>query len=153
MRNREGREISVQLAGWPSVDAFVPAIPDGAAESINAQFALVLEARETVTKALEDARTAGTIKKSQEAHIALTAPQATVDALMALPEGTLEELFIIAGIDIESGDELEASVSVTDQEMCPRCWNYRQLGGNAHHLEVCGRCGDALDAIGYADEL
>ena len=153
MRNREGREISVQLAGWPSVDAFVPAIPDGAAESINAQFALVLEARETVTKALEDARTAGTIKKSQEAHIALTAPQATVDSLMALPEGTLEELFIIAGIDIESGDELEASVSVTEQEMCPRCWNYRQLGGNAHHPEVCGRCGDALDAIGYADEL
>ena len=149
LRTRAGREESVQLAGWPSVDTFTPAIPAGEAERIRAQFDLVLEARETVTKALEDARNADAIKKSQEAAVTLTAPQATVDALRALPEGTLEELFIIAGITVEAGDELAATVAVTDLDKCPRCWNHRALGGNANHPDVCERCGDALDAIGY----
>ena len=34
---------------------------------------------------------------------------------------------------------------------CPRCWNHRALGGNANHGSVCERCGDALDAIGFAE--
>ena len=34
---------------------------------------------------------------------------------------------------------------------CPRCWNHRELGGNAAHPSVCERCGDALDAIGFTE--
>ena len=39
----------------------------------------------------------------------------------------------------------------TTAEKCPRCWNYRELGGNPNHPSVCERCGDVLDAIGYEE--
>ena len=32
-------------------------------------------------------------------------------------------------------------------DQCPRCWNHRELGGNANHAEVCKRCGDVLDQL------
>ena len=52
---------------------------------------------------------------------------------------------------IREGEELAATVSKTEAEKCPRCWNHRALGGNANHGSVCERCGDALDAIGFAE--
>ncbi|MGI6591442.1 MAG: isoleucine--tRNA ligase [Eggerthellaceae bacterium] len=152
LRDRPDRPISVQLAGWPTVEGFVPAIPEGMRQKIDEQFKVVLEAREVVTKALEDARNDDVVKKSQEAVIHLAAPQAAIDALSALPEGTLEELFIVSAVSMEAADEMSATVSVSDLEKCPRCWNYRKLGGNAGHPAVCKRCGDVLDAIGYVEE-
>ena len=48
--------------------------------------------------------------------------------------------------------ELSAEVLPADGEKCPRCWNFRALGGNPNHPDVCERCGDALDAIGFSEE-
>ena len=62
-----------------------------------------------------------------------------------------EELFIVASVSFAEGEELAATVSKTEAEKCPRCWNHRALGGNANHGSVCERCGDALDAIGFAE--
>ena len=153
MRNREDREISVQLAGWPSKDAFVPALPADA-ESIAARFDAVLEAREAVTKALEEARTAGTIGKSQEAEVAVAAPAAALEALNSFDADFYREFFIVADatFTVAEGDEYAVDVKKTELDRCPRCWNHRALGGNAHHPDVCERCGDALDAIGFAAE-
>ncbi len=153
MRNREDREISVQLAGWPSKDAFVPALPADA-EGIAARFDAVLEAREAVTKALEEARTAGTIGKSQEAEVAVAAPAAALEALNSFDADFYREFFIVADatFTVAEGDEYAVDVKKTELDRCPRCWNHRALGGNAHHPDVCERCGDALDAIGFAAE-
>ncbi len=49
--------MSVQLAGWPEAADFVPALPQGeAAEAVMANFACLLEVRDAVTKAIEEAR-------------------------------------------------------------------------------------------------
>ena len=57
-REREERPFSVQLAGWPHVRDFVPTLPDVAEqEQLRADFATIMEVRDVVTKALEDART------------------------------------------------------------------------------------------------
>lgn len=151
-RSREGRPFSAQLAGWPHVRDFVPTLPDvRAQEQLRADFAQIMAVRDVVTKALEDARTAKVINKSQEAAIALTAPADVAQLLERYGLPMLEELFIVATVRVEEGNQLSAAVSVAEGEKCPRCWNIRALGGNPRHPDVCERCGDALDALEAAE--
>ena len=151
-RSREGRPFSAQLAGWPHVRDFVPTLPDAQAqEQLRADFAQIMAVRDVVTKALEDARTAKVINKSQEAAIALTAPADVAQLLERYGLPMLEELFIVATVRVEEGNQLSAAVSVAEGEKCPRCWNIRALGGNPSHPDVCERCGDALDALEAAE--
>ena len=68
--------MSVQLAGWPEAADFIPALPQGeAAEAVMANFACLLEVRDAVTKAIEEARNAKTVGKSQEAVLKITVSQ------------------------------------------------------------------------------
>ena len=62
-----------------------------------------------------------------------------------------EELFIVSGVEFVEGSDFACEVLPAEGEKCPRCWNYRTLGGNANHPAVCERCGAALDAIGFAE--
>ena len=151
MRGKPGRPGSVQLAGWPSRADFAPALPVDAQAEIDA-FAPALEAREVVTKALEDARAAKLINKSQEAAVVLAAPADELAALEAFGTDALAELFIVSGVGFAEGEGLSATIRSADGEKCPRCWNFRALGGNPNHPDVCERCGDALDAIGFSEE-
>ncbi|MDY3981633.1 MAG: class I tRNA ligase family protein, partial [Paraeggerthella sp.] len=150
-RMNEGRPSNVQLAGWPEVSDFVPAIPAEGGERMAEDFGVVLGVREAVTKALEDARGQKVVNKSQEAAVTVTAPRSVLDVLERYDAAVYEELFIVASVAFVEGDELAAAVARTDAEKCPRCWNYRVLGGNASHPDVCDRCGDALDAIGFTE--
>ena len=111
-----------------------------------------MEVRDVVTKALEEARGAKVIKKSQEASVKVTVPAATLTVLSAFDEAVFEELFIVAGVRFVEGSELGCEVAAAQGEKCPRCWNFRELGGNVNHPHVCKRCGDALDAIGFEGE-
>ena len=47
---------------------------------------------------------------------------------------------------------MSSAVTVAAGEKCPRCWNIRTLGGNPAHPDVCERCGNALDVLGYEAE-
>ena len=152
-RNRAGRPESVQLAGWPERADFTPALPDEAeADRVAERFGTALSVREAVTKALEDAREAGVVKKSQEAAVTVTVPADLKLAVEQYGPEVFEELCIVSGVSFADGDELAASIAPAAGEKCPRCWNYRTLGGNAAHPHVCERCGDVLDAIGFAEE-
>ena len=137
--------ISVQLAGWPERGNFVPLVPEHEAERIEKRFEVVLAFRDEVTKALEEKRVEKAINKSQEAVVRATVPQAEYDVLTDFDEGFFEELLIVSKVAFERGDELTVEISVSDLDKCPRCWNFRVLGGNPHHPDVCERCGDALD--------
>lgn len=147
----ENRPFSVQLAGWPMRDDFAPALPgdDGAADI--AAFEAALEIREAVTKSLEDARAAKEINKSQEAAVSVTVPQDLLDTVADFEPSVFEELFIVSGVNLVAGDDLSCTVEKATGDKCPRCWNYRELGGNASHPDVCKRCGDALDEIGFVE--
>lgn len=152
-RNRAGRPESVQLAGWPAREDFVPALADSTHyEEIAEDFGAALSVREVVTKALEDARDAGVVKKSQEAAVSVTVPEDLRARIEKFDSAVFEELFIVSAVTFEPGEELAAQVSPAPGEKCPRCWNYRELGGNAAHPHVCERCGNVLDAIGFTEE-
>ena len=104
------------------------------------------------TKELENARVAGTMKKSQEAAVQVIAPAATLDALKAYDQAVFADLFIVSAVTFAEGEELGAIVSVAEGEKCPRCWNVTTLGGNVKYPGVCKRCGDVLELIGYVEE-
>lgn len=153
MREQADRPESVQLAGWPERSDFAPALPDEeACECILSTWENILLVRETVTKALEDARVAKTINKSQEATVQVTMPAALLEVVKGFDTAVFEELFIVAGVEFSEGAELAASVQHATGEKCPRCWNYRTLGTSEQHPHVCQRCADALDAMGFVEE-
>ncbi|MDO8963869.1 MAG: isoleucine--tRNA ligase [Coriobacteriia bacterium] len=130
--------VSVQLAGWPTVE-----VPAAAAAGLRAEFAIVLEVREAVTKALEDARNAGVIGKSQEAALVVTVSAGQVAALGARP--ALSDLFMVASVTLAEGPELGIAVSRAAGEKCPRCWNIKtDIGTDPGHPDVCARCARVL---------
>lgn len=140
---------SVFLSDWPTVD-----VPQVEAVTLRHRYQTVREVREAVTKALETARDGGSVTKSQEAAITVIAPADVVDTLAALPAGTLEEYYIVASVTLQVGedDETSAVVAPAMGEKCPRCWNYRVLGEDPSHPDVCGRCAEALEATGFVLE-
>ena len=152
IREKEGRPVSVQLAGWPEATDFVPALPEDKGAACLEAFGAAIEAREVAMKALEKARGDKRINKSQEAAVALTVPADKFAAVTAFDPAVYEELFIVSGVSFAEGGEFEAVVNPAEGEKCPRCWNYRELTGNQNHAGVCARCADALDAIGFAEE-
>lgn len=152
IRDRAGRPSSVQLAGWPEASDFLPAVPVSEGLRITDDFNIVLSVREVVTKALENARSEKVVNKSQEAAVSVKAPRDVLDVIARYGHEVYEELFIVSSVTFEEGDALEVSIAVADGEKCPRCWNYRELGGNPNHPQVCKRCGDVLDAAGFVDE-
>ena len=147
---RAGRPESVQLAGWPSRDDFVPAIPADAQSAADA-FERLFEVRDAVTKELENARTAKIINKSQEAALNVTVPADLFEILKAYDHTVFTELFIVSTVSFECGDEIAVKVSVAQGEKCPRCWNVTTLGGNSRYPGVCKRCGDVLELLGYEE--
>lgn len=140
---------SVHLLDWPTID-----LEDAKAEALRSDYALVRRVRDSVTKALEDARAEKLVGKSQEARVTVTVDAATAAVLNARPEGTLEELLIVADVVIVAADveDVQVKVEVAGGDKCPRCWNYRTLGGNDAFPDVCKRCGDALVEIGFVAE-
>ena len=151
LRDGEGRPMSVQLAGWPERGDFAPALPADDGQAALDQFTPAMSVREVVTKALESARGEGRINKSQEAAVVVTVPSSELEALSAFDEAVFEELFIVSGVTLQAGEEFACEVLPAQGEKCPRCWNYRELGGNENHPHVCARCADALDAIGFVE--
>ncbi|MBQ1450447.1 MAG: class I tRNA ligase family protein, partial [Eggerthellaceae bacterium] len=151
MRNNKNRPFSIQLGGWPTREDFAPALPqDEGAASIES-FACAMGVREVVTKALEQARADKLVNKSQEAAVKVIAPKGLLEVLSRYDDAVFEELFIVSGVEFAEGDELSCEIMQAQGEKCPRCWNYRDLGGNAGHPHVCKRCGDVLDEIGFVE--
>jgi isoleucyl-tRNA synthetase len=130
---------SVQLAGWPTLD-----VDERAAAGLRTAYGTVLGVRDVVTKSLEDARNAGTIGKSQEATVTITAPAEVVESLRARP--ALADLFIVSDVKLEAGAAgTEVRIDRAEGEKCPRCWNIRtDVGQDAAHPEVCARCAAVL---------
>ena len=108
-------------------------------------------ARDVFTKAFEEAKEAGVVTEgtSQAASATLTLP---ADVATALADVDLAEVFVCAAVEVVSGEGFSCVVAPAVGEKCPRCWNVRELGGNAHHPHVCERCGDVLDSIGFSEE-
>jgi isoleucyl-tRNA synthetase len=134
-----GDVVSVQLAGWPDVT-----IDEAVAAPLREAYGVVRAIREDVTKALEDARGAGLVGKSQEAAVTIETSDEAVSVLAARPR--LHDLFMVAEVTLQgAADGVAVRIERAAGDKCPRCWNIRtDIGSDPAHSDVCGRCAAVL---------
>ena len=110
-----------------------------------------LTLRGAVTKALEDARAAGTFTKSQEVRISATVPSSDFALLTGERGIDLAEFFIVSEVALTENEDAEddgitVTVDAARGERCDRCWNYREdTGVHGEHEHICSRCAAALE--------
>jgi len=95
---------------------------------------------------LEKARQAKQIGKSLEAKLTLTGSGPLVSDAKANLE-SLRELFNVSQVQLveEPGAVVTAAVTKADGQKCERCWHWEMdLGRNAVHPTLCGRCVEAV---------
>jgi isoleucyl-tRNA synthetase len=147
-----GREPSVHLAEFPAADKI--AAKD---EQLLADWRDLLALRDSVLIRLEADRKAGQIGKALEAKVRIHAPGET-GLILRKYFPALKELFNVSQVELLEGKgALEVATFPADGTKCERCWNYYADDGPQHvrhygpWANVCGRCSDALDQMGYAN--
>lgn len=106
--------------------------------------------RETVLKALEEARQRGMIGNSLEAKVSLRAYGETAE-LLQRHESDLRCIFIVSQVVLtkdQTKEALQIDVSKADGKKCERCWNYSlELGMDKEYITLCERCLPAVREI------
>ncbi len=145
-----GKAASVHLAGFP--DPFK--LASNGFEEILVNWKGLLLFRDQALLRLEALRRDKTIGKALEAKVLIQAGAKAIP-LLDDPELSLKELFNVSQVTVgKTGDSVALTVSIepADGIKCERCWNYRtDTAEYGPWPTVCGRCREALDAMGYAE--
>ena len=138
-------EDSVMLATWHAL----PALEQESA--LTARWQKIREARAEVSKVLEDLRVAGKIGSSLQAEVEIRAAGQKHDLLASLGDDLRLVLICSKATLVKVGDEAAEGVAAapSPHAKCPRCWHWREdVGVNAAHPELCGRCDANLHGAG-----
>ena len=66
----------------------------------------------------------------------------------------LKFAFIVSAIEVRAGDDLKVVVTPSVDTKCDRCWHYvADVGHNAAHSTICGRCISNLHGAGEKREF
>jgi isoleucyl-tRNA synthetase len=111
--------------------------------------------RAEVSRVLEDVRSTGGIGSSLQAEVSLRVDAETHELLASLGED-LKFVLICSKVDLQkvgAGDTVIEAVP-SPHAKCGRCWHWREdVGSNAEHPELCGRCVSNLHGAGEAREF
>jgi isoleucyl-tRNA synthetase len=166
-----GREPSVHLALFPK-----PKEIAGNDEILLDDWEQLLVVREHVLKNIEGKRKEKQIGKALEAKVSIefVGTSKNLSVLEKYRGSPLEELFNVSQVSLsparferepgsnlvhqapEEGLDLYIDVEIADGQKCERCWRYYADDGPQHVRQygpwsnVCGRCAEALDQMGYA---
>lgn len=121
------KEAYVYLKNNENVDYQIP-------DSIGPMFETVLDIRDDVLKALEEARNKKIIGKSLEAHVTISLKEEELTLLESLQP--VEKLFIVSGVTLVKEDQRKIEITLHEGEKCERCWHHRPLVDGA----ICERC-------------
>ncbi len=117
---------------------------------------LIDEVKTECNKALELMRKDGKVGSSLEAEITLYASDAIADVLEKL-EDELRFVLITSQAKVVRGTEgsstetdgLKLVITASTEPKCERCWHRREdVGANANHPQLCGRCVTNVDGDG-----
>jgi len=142
-------EVSVQLTDFPSVDE------QANFDELRSKWEAIIEVRDDILKALEEARNAKTIGKSLEAKVTVYATQEVLtllnDANIDFAQLSIVSAFEVAPIESAPAEALaleHASIVVEKAtgEKCERCWSISStVGTNEAHPTVCARCAEVVE--------
>ena len=136
---------SVMLHTWH----VPPQAPDEAA--LAAGWAHIGATRIDVLKALEALRIEGKIGADLQAAVTVTAEGERFDALASLGDD-LKFVFITSAATLKKGP-FKIEVAIAPGTKCERCWHVREdVGQDAEHPEICGRCASNLFGAGERRE-
>ena len=111
--------------------------------------------RGEVSRVLEDVRSTGGIGSSLQAEVDLRVDADTYDLLAALGED-LKFVLICSKVALAKADGSDTAIVATPSAhaKCGRCWHWREdVGRDAAHPELCGRCVSNLHGAGEAREF
>ncbi|MED0680185.1 isoleucine--tRNA ligase [Aneurinibacillus thermoaerophilus] len=136
---------SVQLTDMPEARS------ERSDEALEAKWDRLVEIRDEVLKALEEARREKVIGQSLAASVAIYPGEEVEKALKGADEH-LKELFIVSHVTLHSSSEvapenavqlegLAVVVTPAEGEKCERCWVITpEVGHDADHPTLCVRC-------------
>jgi len=137
----KGLDESVFLHGYYTL----PAASDSA--ELQARWTRLREIRAMALKSIEDQRTAGAIGSSLQGELEFSASGADYD-LLASFENDLRFVMITSSATVQKStgtDSVAVIVKPSAHQKCERCWHYRaDVGSNADHPTLCGRCDSNL---------
>jgi isoleucyl-tRNA synthetase len=140
---------SVMLSTWHAL----PGQPEESA--LATRWQAIRAVRADVSRVLEDVRGTGGIGSSLQAEVTLRVGADTYDLLASLGED-LKFVFICSKVVLEKVGAGATAISATPSHhaKCARCWHWREdVGSNAEHPELCGRCVSNLYGAGEAREF
>jgi isoleucyl-tRNA synthetase len=142
MPHKEGDNTeSVMLNDWPGIRN------EYKDEALDKKWEVLLDVRDSVLKALEEARNQKLIGQSLQAKVIL---KANGDTLKLLKDNIelLPTIFITSQVEVAESQkpELEVEVVLADGEKCERCWIYSEtVGENHEHPTLCARCTSVIN--------
>ena len=103
----------------------------------------LLMLRGVIGQAIERARREKLIGNALEAAVVLHCDKPLA---VAVPREELEEFFILSDLKLEPAKEPSASVSLTPNKKCARCWRHRAAVGTiVAHPDLCDRCAAVME--------
>ncbi|MGG2075158.1 isoleucine--tRNA ligase [Lysinibacillus irui] len=142
-------EVSVQLTDFPEVDV------QANFDSLREKWEKIIDVRDDILKALEEARNAKTIGKSLEAKVTVYAKEDVVallnDANIDFAQLSIVSAFEVAAIEEAPAEALALEhVSIVVEkatgEKCERCWSISEtVGTNEAQPTVCARCAEVVE--------
>ncbi len=157
-----GRLESVHLTTFPKAEellgtneAAIAADPKQASFNQIEDWKTIRAVRETVLKALEEARNQKLIGGNLQARVTLTAADPVFAALERFKDD-LRYFFIVSAVEVKKGAAngdapVAVEVGKAPGEKCERCWNFSaHVGEDKNYPTVCERCSAVLKEIAGA---
>jgi isoleucyl-tRNA synthetase len=149
-----GRLESVHLTTFPESKELLG--EEEAAVAVDAkqmeEWKTIRAVRETVLKALEEARNQKLIGGNLQAQVTLTAGDPVFSVLQRF-KNDLRYFFIVSAVELKKGAgngdaPVAVQVSKAPGEKCERCWNFStHVGEDKKYPTVCERCSAVLKEI------
>jgi isoleucyl-tRNA synthetase len=149
-----GRLESVHLTTFPESKDLLG--EDEAAVAVDAkqmeEWKTIRAVRETVLKALEEARNQKLIGGNLQAQVTLTAGDPVFSVLQRF-KNDLRYFFIVSAVELKKGvgngdAPVAVQVSKAGGEKCERCWNFStRVGEDKQYPTVCERCSAVLREV------
>jgi isoleucyl-tRNA synthetase len=152
----EPRLESVHLTTFPEAEGLFgdadASATDAKQTSNQEDWKTIRAVRETVLKALEEARNQKLIGGNLQAQVTLTAAEPVFSVLQRF-KNDLRYFFIVSAVEIKessgNGDApVTVKVSKAPGQKCERCWNFStHVGEDKNYPAVCERCSAVLKEI------
>ncbi|WP_102692736.1 isoleucine--tRNA ligase [Rummeliibacillus pycnus] len=146
---------SVQLTDMPD------AVQKENFAALTEKWAKIMNVRNVVLKALEEARNAKTIGKSLEAKVTVYGDDETItllnDANINFAQLNIVSEFVVGGTladapaNVVKTEKVAVTVEKAEGEKCERCWTISKTVGHHHnHPTLCEHCAEVVEKY-YAD--